>query len=100
MADTKPTLNPTPKQRFIQSTAIVSAHRNLMQSDQLRMSLDFALLEYQRRVSETSNPDMNGAVAGHFRMLGAQEFINTLIMLAETPVIPTVKPQGNLDHSK
>jgi hypothetical protein len=62
----------------MQSSATISAHRNLMQRDELRIALDFALMEYQSRVSLTSKEDMNGAVAGHFRMLGAQEFVQTL----------------------
>ena len=88
--------NTPPKDRFKEIPEFVHAHRELMQSPNLRRSLDYALLEYQRRVCRETNEQMAGA--GHFRMLGATEFIDVLINLAETIPMPTLVPRGNLDH--
>lgn len=69
-----------------------------MQRDDLREALDFALLQYQTRVALITNESMAGG--GHFRMLGALEFIQELITLAESSPPTPVKPTGNLIHNQ
>lgn len=89
-------INPSPKTRYMSDTKRISIHRELMQRDDVIMALDFALLQYQSRVAQITNESMAGA--GHFRMLGALEFIQELITLAESQTIRPVKDTGNLIH--
>ena len=91
-----PNINPTPKQRFMSSKDAVAAHRSLMQRDDLQMSLDFALLEYQRRVVQSINDSMAGA--GHLRIVGALEFLSTLKSLAESMPTPVLVDHDNLNQ--
>lgn len=88
--------NPSPKARFMGSKANVEAHRSLMQRDDLQHSIDFALLEYQRRVAMITNEQL--AATGHFRILGALEFIQTMKDLAESTPEPTKIIPPSLNH--
>lgn len=90
----QPNTNPTPKQRFQADKKAVENHRSLMQRDDLQRSIDFALLEYQHQVALRTNEQMSGS--GHFRMLGALEFIGQMKNLAETYQAPTIVDRDNL----
>lgn len=93
----RPNVNPTPKERFRSSAAAVSAHRDLMQRQDLQMSLDFALLEYGRRRFKPMNDQFAGAEG--LRVAGAYEFVECLKNLAEPMPELTVMPsKQNLDH--
>lgn len=100
MTETKPTVNPTPKTRFQESGQNVSTHREMISSSAFQRACDFALLEYNHRVCSTAEPNPNGALAGYFRMLGAQEFLQELRRLGEPPVRLERGPDNsNLIHS-
>lgn len=77
-------------------TGYVSTHRDLIQRPDLQRSLDFALLEYQTQVARHTDSAMAGA--GHFRMVGALEFVTVLKTLAETSVALPIKKDPGLDH--
>jgi len=96
-APDKPALaiNAGAKTRYMQSSSVISAHRNLMTSDVMRNALDYAFLAYQERVA-TTEPQM--AAAGFFRLQGAREFIEQLVTLAENPVRIPTKDMDNLSH--
>lgn len=96
MAISSPVINPSPKTRFMSSKANVERHREMMQNDYLQTSLDFALLEYQAQVAVRTPENVAGA--GHFRMLGALEFVQTLKTLAESVQVPVSIVRDNLDH--
>lgn len=82
----------------MESARDVSAHREMIQSEDFSRSIDFALMEFQRLVSQTPLDNFNAAAAAHFRITGAQEFIHVLRNLSETPKITPIKSDGNLDH--
>lgn len=88
MAD-KINYTPTPKQQFLEQTKQVAEHRNLMQNSSLRMSFNMALLQYQHNLMAGMS-DASGAAASSFKLKGAAEFLNTLIMLGEQ--MPQVDP--------
>lgn len=81
MSDTKALINPPPKKRFMESGTRISRHREMMQSPDLRTSLDYALLEYQRRMTQPACDQI--AAAAHFKLAGATEFVDLLLHLAE-----------------
>ncbi len=92
--------NPSPKARFVSSPTLVKSHRDLLADNQLQMSMDFALLQYQATLTNNMPSDMAGAAAVGLRLLGAQEFVSTFRLLAETANLPApAKNNGNLDHS-
>lgn len=78
------------------SKVFVEAHRALMQREDLQRSLDFSLLEYQKQVSVRTEPPL--AATGHFRVLGALEFIQILKDLAESVPEPTKIVPASLNH--
>lgn len=84
----RPNVNPTPKQVFQQSPALVSGHRELMQSPTLEQSINCALLQMQRAFSERPALDGNGAAMQQFRLQGAYEFVALLRNLGETAELP------------
>jgi hypothetical protein len=75
----------------------LSKHRTLVDSPELQRALDFAMLEYQARILATTS-DTAGAAPGFFRLLGAQEFVQTLRNLSEKPPTPVIVDKDNLSH--
>lgn len=92
-AFTQRIINPSPKTRFQQSTDSISKHRAMVDTREFSRAADFAMLQYQRELSiKESNP----AVLG-MKLVGAQEFLNTMTMLAETIELkPLPKTSDNL----
>lgn len=90
-------VNPRPKTEFQSTPQYVQTHRALIERDDLRRSLKFALLEFQTALCEQQG-DANMAAAKHFRLLGANEFINTFLLLGEMPKPVIVEKPANLDH--
>ena len=86
---------PTPKIRFQQSADNAAKHRALIESKDFQRGSDYALLEYQNQLSGLS-VDGNGAAALHFKMLGAQEFLQTFRLLGDVFVMPKLVDMDNL----
>ena len=87
-------LNPSPKARFQQAPDNISKHRALVDSKEFQRACDFALLQYQAELSQRI-VDGTNAAANYFRMLGAQEFIQTMRLLSEsTPRVTVVDPDN------
>lgn len=92
-------INPTPKQEFLTDGKAVTAHRNLMQMPPLQHSIRAALAQYQRVMADRRVTEGNLAAMNHFKAQGAQEFISTLITLAESPTSPPTRTNsGNLNQ--
>jgi hypothetical protein len=99
MAVTSPPFNPnkSPKQRFIDMGLWVTDHRVMVDSQAFTRACDFAMLQFQRVV--TANVvDGNGAGAAGLRIQGAQQFLEIMRNLSETPQIPTTRNDDNLKH--
>lgn len=90
-----PILNPSPKQRFMQSGTRVSDHRNMVSSDTFERSADAALLQYAGVLANATNP--NEAMVNGLKLQGAQEFLQTFRLLAETFRAPTATVSDNLN---
>ncbi len=94
---TTPILNPNPKTRFQSIDQNISKHRAMVDDPTFRRSADFALLHYGAILAQ-QQVDFQGAAAMHFKMAGAREFLQELLLLAETMPKPSiVKPNDNLD---
>lgn len=77
--------NPTPKAEFLQNTAYVKNHAQLVEDERLRYSITVALQEMQRRSAAGTTPgDFNACAASHLRILGAHDFVDIWLNLAET----------------
>lgn len=90
--------NPTPKQRFQEIKNVPTGHRDLIQLAQFQLSVDFALLEYERQLSMVPFDNFNACAAAHLRKVGAHEFLSVLRNLAESSVPEAAKGDGNLNH--
>jgi hypothetical protein len=83
--------NPPPKAEFLKNPTNIAEHHKLVENAYLREALTVALLEMQRRAAAgTDTTNGNFCAASHLRMLGAQDFIEIFLNLAETPA-PAVK---------
>ncbi len=80
--------SPNPKLRFQESADNVSKHRDLIASREFQRAADFALLQYEVILSNTPLDNFNMAASAHFRLLGAQEFLQVLRTLGETQSAP------------
>lgn len=88
-------LNPSPKLRFMQSPDNIKKHRDMIDSNEFQRACDFALLQYQSQLSMTT-VDMAGAAANNFKMLGAQELLQTMRLLGESVPRVTKTDPDNL----
>jgi len=95
MAD-KPNVNPTPKQDFQSNQSWIKMHREMMQQPMLGVSIQFAMLHFQRLLTDTRTIDGNSAAQNFFKIQGVQEFLAILKNLGEMPDIPRTK----LDNTK
>lgn len=96
----KITVNANAKSRFQLSADNVTKHMEMIGSREFERACDFAMLQYQQNVVVNAEPNPNGALAGFFRLLGAQEFLSELRRLAIPP--PKLEPladPGNLNHN-
>lgn len=83
--------NTTPKADFLKDSAAVANHHKLVENLTLRKHMEIALLEMQRRAAAgTDTTNLNFCAASHLRLLGAQDFIEIFLNLAET-MAPGVK---------
>lgn len=100
MSTTPPLKNPSPKQRFQQSPALViSRHRDLVSSPQFDHSTDAALLEMIGRMVTVPDGNQYAAIAGFHRIQGAYELIGMMKLLAETETVPFTPAVAQLDHT-
>ena len=88
--------NPSPRAVFCEANDRVSSHHNLVESDQLRKSIDVALLEYQQRLSRLTVTDLGGAATCHLKMMGVQEFLELFYNLCETSQVTPRTDSTNL----
>lgn len=96
----RPNVNPTPKQVFQLTPAIVSQHRELMQSPALNNSINVALLQMQRAMADRPAPDGGSAAMQQFRLQGAHDFVSILRNLGETAELPkTTETKTRLDYN-
>lgn len=93
----RPNFNPTPKFRFRESGDNISKHRALLEQREFDRAIDFALLQYQLEAASQVK-DANGACALGYKILGVQEFVQTLKTLSEISPMPPRVPDQNLDH--
>lgn len=91
--------NPSPREDFIKDPLRVKEHHQLVEDSFLRRSLEVALLEYQRRQTRLSAPDLGGCAACHLRVQGAQEFLEVFLNLCETSQVTPRVDSTNLSSN-
>jgi len=90
MAD-KPVVNPTPKMEFQSNGNFIKMHREMMQQPMLSVSIQYALLQFARTLSDRAPVDGNNAAQNFYKIQGAHDFIHVLRNLAEMPELPPTK---------
>lgn len=88
--------NPTPKSEFIKSPDRIAEHRSIVQNESLRRGVEVAMAELQRRLADASPPEMGPCAAAHLRALGAHDFVEVFMNLAETGEREAKQPSMNL----
>ena len=91
--------NPTPRARFQSNKKTIEDHRRMIEQASFDYSCDLAMLEYQRVLSQ-SVTTFNDAAANHFKVTGAQEFLQTFRNLGEMPSRTTPVDRDNLIPTK
>lgn len=94
----KPNLNPSPKERFLESRQNISDHRAMVETRTFQRAIDYSLLQYQIKLTEeiSANPQMAGGQA--WKLAGVTEFVAMLKTFSETPTIVRRIVTDNLDH--
>jgi hypothetical protein len=92
-----PILNPQPKTRFQGINGAIAGHKAMLDRSSFDMGTDYAMLQFCARLTGMV-ADCNTAMAAGFMLRGAQEYLSTLKLLAETPQPIAVLPDGNLNH--
>ena len=90
-------MNLTPKKDFIAKKAFADAHRELVVSTQFREALHAALLDQIMAMPMTY--DSAESIAAYNRIMGARDFIQHLLNLAEVTKAPPEPLPTNLNHS-
>lgn len=91
-----------PKAEFMQSEPFMKAHRNMVDAEVFQRGIKTAMAQYTRVMcqiapSSMDSPNQLQASAMCFqRIQGANDFLNILLNLAETPAIPTKRDPDNL----
>lgn len=88
--------NPRPQDAYRSNSQLTKNHHALVEQEPLRIAIDTALLEYQRKQTEMAAPDLGGCAACFLRIQGAQEFVGLLLNLAETPTSTPIADNLNL----
>lgn len=94
-----PNVNPSPRQRFQESSQSISHHRELIQRNEFQRALDYSLLHIQYVMAKMEFKDFNTQAANAIKMVGIHEFIAIFKGLAEsTPTAPRVVDPDNLPN--
>lgn len=89
--------NPSPKAEFLKNAEHIKKHHELVENAYLYDHLQLALQEMQRRAAQNTEPsNFNACAASHLRLLGAQDFLDIFLNLAETPAASTRTDTANL----
>jgi hypothetical protein len=76
--------NPTPKSEFLKDPQNIKRHHAFVEDSYLRKSMEVALMEMQRRAAAgTDTTNFNFCAASHLRLLGAQDYLEIFLNLAE-----------------
>lgn len=87
----------TPKLRFQENVPATRAHRELVVNDAFRAAVEASLVQMVYSLPTVRDPA--DAAAQYNRIMGARDFIQTLLNIAEqTPKVPDKMP-ANLDHT-
>ena len=86
-------MNLTPKKDFLEQKQLATVHRDLVVSTPFRTAINAALIEYV-----ISLPDTGDSAACFNKIVGARDFVQHLLNIAEHPKTPTPPTSANLDH--
>ena len=90
-----PSFNPSPKQRFREHANNITLHKDLIAMPEFERAIDFAMLEFNRKVSAEIK-DTNSALAAGYKLQAVNEFIEVLRTLTEQRTPSQVVVNDNL----
>jgi hypothetical protein len=87
--------NPSPKSELATDKIAIQLHHALVEDQTLRKHFALTLAELHRRAAQHTNPgNFNECAASHLRLLGAQDFVDTFLNLAEATPVPDPRKDG------
>lgn len=86
-----------PKKKFQADIQATRAHQELVVSDRFRAAAEAALLEQVMALPMTYKK--NEAAAAYYRIMGARDYLQHLLTIAEQPKKLPDRPSGNLNHN-
>lgn len=86
-----------PRKKFQESKDFVRSHLDLVVSNSFLTAMQAALVEQVMALPMTYDP--NEAAAAYNRIIGARDFINHLLNIAEISKQPPTPVSVNLDHT-
>lgn len=89
-------MNLTPKKHFQEKKVMAEHHRELVVSDAFREALHASLIDQVMAMPMTYDPVE--AQAAYNRIMGARDFIQHLLTIAEMPKDPPKPTSTNLNH--
>lgn len=87
-------MNLTPKKDFQQKKQFADAHRDLVVSTPFREALHAALIDHVLSIPSTADP-----AASYHQIVGARNFVQHLLNIAEQPKSSPAPLPTNLNHS-
>lgn len=88
--------NPSPQSEFAKNPQLVKNHHDLVENHNLRLAIENALLEYQRRQANNTVTDIGSCAVGFLRIQGAQQFVDMFYNLAESATLERAADVVNL----
>ena len=79
---------------------VAGPHRDLVVKNSFVLTLELALLSYQKRLFLAATSDPIVATAQAQRLIGAQQFIEELLNLGEKTEPPPIRESGGLDYKQ
>lgn len=89
--------NPSPKKEFLANETLIKNHHALLDNPSLQIAIETTMAEISRRACNQTMPtEFNACAAAHLRMLGAHDFVNEFLNLAESLPTAPAKHSDNL----
>lgn len=87
----------SPKQHFLVNSSAVKAHQETVDSAEFLVAAQASLLQLVVNLPDTTDPTI--AAAAYHRIVGARQYLNQIISIADKTKPPeVVVPLGQLDH--
>jgi hypothetical protein len=90
-------MNFSPKQRFLEQSALAKQFLDVVDSEAFQRATELAMLGLVEQLADSTDP--SSAAANSYRIDGAKRLLAILKALPEPPKPLAARPSHNLDHA-